>query len=277
MPLMFQAMGRSGISPWEITGHRALWSVFWAGGLVLLARQGGQVLAILRDPKLMGWLTLSALLIGLNWLLFLITVNSGHTLEASLGYYINPLMNMLAGALLFREKISRVGMVAIGLAVIGVLFQTAALGHPPFMSLALALSFCLYGVLRKQIAADAQSGLFIECLILTVPGLAYVVWLQMHGQGHLGQGLSATSLLLLLGPATVAPLAAFGWAARRIPLSTMSFLQFIGPTVQFAIGLANGEAFTPLRALSFVFIWTGVAVFAWGAWQRSRPQDQAAT
>ena len=277
MPLMFQAMGRSGISPWEITGHRALWSVFWAGGLVLLARQGGQVMTILRDPKLMGWLTLSALLIGLNWLLFLITVNSGHTLEASLGYYINPLMNMLAGALLFREKISRIGTVAIGLAVIGVLFQTAALGHPPFMSLALALSFCLYGILRKQIAADAQSGLFIECLVLTVPGLAYVVWLKMHGQGHLGQGLSATSLLLLLGPATVAPLAAFGWAARRIPLSTMSFLQFIGPTVQFAIGLANGEAFTPLRALSFVFIWTGVAVFAWGAWQRSRPQDQAAT
>ncbi|MEY4254858.1 MAG: hypothetical protein RLZZ141_85, partial [Pseudomonadota bacterium] len=187
MPLMFQAMGRIGISPWEITGHRALWSVFWAGGLVLLARQGGQVMTILRDPKLMG-----ALLIGLNWLLFLITVNSGHTLEASLGYYINPLMNMLAGALLFREKISRVGMVAIGLAVIGVLFQTAALGHPPFMSLALALSFCLYGILRKQIAADAQSGLFIECLILTAPGLAYVVWLQMHGQGHLGQGLSAT-------------------------------------------------------------------------------------
>ena len=270
MPLMFQAIGRAGISAWEITGHRALWSVFWAGGLVLLSRQGAQVLGILRNPKLLGWLTLSALLVGSNWLIFLLAVNSGHTLEASLGYYINPLMNMLAGALLFRERITGTGRIAIGLAFAGVVLQAVALGHPPIMSLALALTFCLYGVIRKRIAADAQSGLFIECLVLTLPGMAYVVWLQMHGQGHLGAGMNATSLLLLLGPATVAPLAAFGWAARRIPLSTMSFLQFIGPTVQFCIGLANGELFTPLRAVSFAFIWAGVAVFAWGAVSRAR-------
>jgi chloramphenicol-sensitive protein RarD len=273
MPLMFQAMGRAGISPAEITGHRALWSVFWAGALVLVAYQGRQVLSILRQPKTLGLLTLSALLIGSNWLIFLIAVNHGHTLEASLGYYINPIMNMLAGTLLFRERISRLGWVAVGLAVIGVLFQTLALGHPPIMSLTLALTFCLYSVIRKQVAADAQSGLFIECLILTLPGAAYVAWLQMQGQGHLTTSLSDFTLLLLLGPATVIPLAAFSWSARRIPLSTLSFIQFIGPTVQFGIGLANGEPFTQLRAISFAFIWSGVLVFAYGAWKKTRPLD----
>ena len=273
MPLMFQAMGRAGISPAEITGHRALWSVFWAGALVLVAYQGRQVLSILRQPKTLGLLTLSALLIGSNWLIFLIAVNHGHTLEASLGYYINPIMNMLAGTLLFRERISRLGWVAVGLAVIGVLFQTLALGHPPIMSLTLALTFCLYSVIRKQVAADAQSGLFVECLILTLPGAAYVAWLQMQGQGHLTTSLSDFTLLLLLGPATVIPLAAFSWSARRIPLSTLSFIQFIGPTVQFGIGLANGEPFTQLRAISFAFIWSGVLVFAYGAWKKTRPLD----
>lgn len=273
MPLMFQAMGRAGISPAEITGHRALWSVFWAGALVLIAHQGPQVLSILRQPKTLGLLTLSAVLIGSNWLIFLIAVNHGHTLEASLGYYINPLMNMLAGTLLFRERISRLGWVAVALAVVGVLFQTLALGHPPIMSLTLALTFCLYSVIRKQVAADAQSGLFIECLILTVPGAAYVAWLQMQGQGHLTTSVSDFTLLLLLGPATVIPLAAFSWSARRIPLSTLSFIQFIGPTVQFGIGLANGEPFTSLRAISFAFIWSGVLVFAYGAWKKTRPLD----
>lgn len=273
MPLMFQAMGRAGISPAEITGHRALWSVFWAGALVLIAHQGPQVLSILRQPKTLGLLTLSALLIGSNWLIFLIAVNHGHTLEASLGYYINPLMNMLAGTLLFRERISRLGWVAVGLAVVGVLFQTLALGHAPIMSLTLALTFCVYSVIRKQVAADAQSGLFIECLILTLPGAAYVAWLQMQGQGHLTTSVSDFALLLLLGPATVIPLAAFSWSARRIPLSTLSFIQFIGPTVQFCIGLANGEPFTQLRAISFAFIWSGVLVFAYGAWKKTRPLD----
>ena len=273
MPLMFQAMGRAGISPAEITGHRALWSVFWAAALVLIAHQWTQVLGILRQPKTLGLLTLSALLIGSNWLIFLIAVNHGHTLEASLGYYINPLMNMLAGTLLFRERISRLGWVAVALAVIGVLFQTLALGHPPIMSLTLALTFCLYSVIRKQVAADAQSGLFIECLILTLPGAAYVAWLQMQGQGHLTTSLSDFTLLLLLGPATVIPLAAFSWSARRIPLSALSFIQFIGPTVQFGIGLANGEPFTSLRAISFAFIWSGVLVFAYGAWKKTRPLD----
>jgi chloramphenicol-sensitive protein RarD len=229
---------------------------------------------ILRQPKTLGLLSLSALLIGSNWLIFLIAVNHGHTLEASLGYYINPLLNMLAGTLLFRERISRLGMVAIGLAVLGVIFQTLALGHPPVMSLALALTFCFYSVIRKQVAADAQSGLFIECLVLTVPGAAYVAWLEMHGQGHMTTSLSDLSLLLLLGPSTVAPLAAFAWSARRIPLSTLSFIQFIGPTVQFGIGLANGEPFTNLRAISFGSIWSGVIVFAYGAWRKTRPLDR---
>jgi len=237
---------------------------------VLLARQAGQVMAVLRQPKTLLILACSTAAIFINWSIYVFAVNAGHVIEASLGYYINPLMTMAAGALLFRERISREGAIAIGLAVIGVAIQTAALGHLPVVALGLALTFCLYGILRKRVQADAQTGLFIECAYLAVPGLIYVLHLQSTGAGHFGSGAGVTSLLLLAGPVTVVPLALFAWSARRMPLSAMGFLQFIGPTLQFGIGIALGEAFTPLRALSFLFIWAGVAVFAYGAWKRTR-------
>lgn len=271
MPLLYQLMSRMGADAGEMTAHRALWSVVWAGLLVLIARQGRQVLAVLRRPRLLAILTLTSLLIGFNWVLFVWAVSTGRTLEASLGYYINPLLNMAAGALLFRERIDRFGAAAVALAAIGVGLQTAALGHPPWISLTLALTFCLYGIVRKRIDVDAQSGLFVECLALTIPGLIWVASLEANGQGHFRDSLGMGLLLSLSGPATVAPLALFAWAARRLPLSTMGFIQYIGPTLNFAIGLAAGEAFTPLRAASFVFIWAGVAAFAYGAWRRSRP------
>ncbi len=270
MPLLYQLMARFGADAGEMTAHRALWSVLWAGLLVLLARQGAQVWRVLRQPRMLALLTLTSLLIGANWVLFVWAVSNGRTLEASLGYYINPLMNMAAGALLFRERIDRFGIAAIVFAAIGVVLQTLALGHPPWISLTLATTFCLYGIVRKRIAVDAQSGLFVECLVLTVPGIVWVWWLEASGRGHFSDGWEIALLLSLSGPATVAPLALFAWAARRLPLSTMGFIQYIGPTLNFAIGLAAGEVFTPLRAASFVFIWAGVAVFAAGAWRRTR-------
>jgi chloramphenicol-sensitive protein RarD len=218
----------------------------------------------------MAWLALSSLLIAGNWSIYIWAVNSGRVLETSLGYYVVPLLAMAAGALLFRERIDRLGVIAIGLAAVGVAVQTVAIGRLPLVSLALALSFGGYGVVRKKVAASAQAGLLIECLLLAGPGLAYVLWLQRSGVGHLGASLPATSWLLACGPVTAVPLVLFSWAARRIPLSSMGFLQFIGPTIAFGIGVLQGEPFTPLRGVSFVFIWGGAAVFASGAWRRSR-------
>jgi chloramphenicol-sensitive protein RarD len=270
LPLYFHLLHQMGVGSWEMIAHRTMWSVLWAGGLVLLSKQGGQVAAVLRQPRTLLMLLLSTLAIFSNWTIYVFAVNAGHVIEASLGYYINPLMNMAAGALLFRERMSTEGKVAIGLAAVGVAIQTIALGHLPVVSLGLALSFCAYAILRKQVKADAQTGLFIECAYLALPGLAYVWWLQASGAGHFAANTQVSLLLMLAGPATVVPLALFAWSARRLPLSAVGFLQFIAPTIQFLLGVALGEAFTPLRALSFVFIWLGVAAFAYGAWKRTR-------
>lgn len=270
VPLVFQAMGALGISSWEILANRACWAVPSALVFVLAARQGRQVLRVVRQPRVMAWLGLSALLIGVNWSVYIWAVNSGRVLETSLGYYVIPLIAMAAGALIFRERIDRVGMVAIGLAATGVAIQALALGRLPVISLVLAVSFGAYGIVRKRVAADAQTGLLIECLYLALPSLGYLWWLQHAGGGHMGATPAASAWLVACGPITATPLLLFAWAARRIPLSVMGFLQFIGPTISFAIGVSQGEAFTPLRAMSFGFIWGGAAVFALGAWLRSR-------
>jgi chloramphenicol-sensitive protein RarD len=270
LPLLFMLMARLGSSSLEILAHRTLWSVIWAGLLVLLARQGPQVRQVLTQPRTMAFLGLSTLLILVNWGGYVWATTNGATLEAALGYYLNPLFNMAAGALIFRERIGRMGKVAIALAAIGVLLQAVALGRPPWISLALATSFCAYAVIRKRVKADAQTGLFVECLYLTLPGLAYVLWLERSGGGNFTDSPGEALVLLANGPATVLPLMLFAWAARRLNLSTMGFLQFIAPTLQFAIGLWAGESFTALRALSFGFIWAGVAVFALAAWRTHR-------
>lgn len=269
-PLVYQPMGRAGADAWEIMGHRAVWSVLWAGLLVGLARQGGQVMAVLRQPRVLGWLSLSTLLIAVNWALFVWAVNSGRTLETSLGYYLNPLLNMALGAWLFRERIDRFGAMAIALAAVGVAVQALALGRLPWVSLTLAVSFAAYGVIRKRVAAEAQTGLFVETLLMTLPGVAWIVWIESQGTGHFFQDPGTALLLSLAGPVTVFPLVLFSWAARRMPLSTLGFLQFLAPTISFFIGVAQGEPFTPLRAASFAFIWAGASVFAWGAWRRAR-------
>ncbi len=276
VPLAFQAMGQLGAGAWEILSHRTLWGSITALALVLLAGQWGQTLGVFRNPRLLGGLTLSAALIAINWSLFIWAVNSGRVLESSLGYYITPLLNMAAGVLLFRERMDRIGVGAIVLAVVGVVIQTLALGHLPWISLVLAFSFGGYGVVRKLVPADAQTGLFVECLLLSVPGLVYVIWLEQQGLGHFTASPAATAWLVAAGPITAVPLALFAWAARRIPLSYMGFLQFIGPTISFGIGLAEGEAFSTLRAVSFIFIWGGAVVFTYGAWRRARMLKPAA-
>jgi chloramphenicol-sensitive protein RarD len=274
VPLVFQAVNRLGVGPWEILAHRIVWSIPTALLFVLLAKQGRQVMAVLKTPRTLAWLFLSSLLIAINWVVFIWAVTSNRMLESSLGYYINPLVSMAAGALIFRERIDRVGQVAIGLALIGVVVQAVALGHLPWVSLVLAFSFGGYGVVRKQVAADAQTGFLVETLLVGGAAAGYLLWVTGQGGSHFADPVTA-AWLIACGPITAIPLVLFSWAARRVPLSLMGFLQFIAPTISFVIGLIQGEAFTPLRALSFAFIWGGAVVFLYGAWRRSRSVIQA--
>lgn len=265
VPLIFQQMAHQGANAWEIMGHRAVWGLVWSLLLVLLARQWSQVMAVLRQPKVLGWLSLSAILIATNWTVYIVAVNNGRTLDASLGYYLNPLLNMAAGAWLFRERIDWAGKIAMALAAVGVVLQTLALGHAPWVSLVLALTFAAYGIIRKRVSVDAQTGLFLECLLLALPGLIWLIHIETTGAGHFTATPAATFWLLFAGPATVIPLALFAWAARRMPLSSMGFLQFLAPTIVFFIGMMQGEALGALRITSFAFIWLGAGVFAVGA------------
>jgi chloramphenicol-sensitive protein RarD len=270
VPLVMQAIGARGVGAAEILAHRIVWSVPTAAIFVVMAKQLPRLVQVMRRPKVLAWLAASALLIAMNWIVFIWAVNDGRVLETSLGYYINPLINMAAGALIFRERIDRIGQAAIALALIGVVIQAAALGHAPWTSLVLAVSFAGYGVVRKQVDADAQTGLLVECLLLVPISLVFLAWLHAQGQGSFDDSPATAAWLLASGPITAIPLVLFAWAARRLPLSAMGFLQFVAPTISFTLGLLQGEEFTAARAVSFAFIWGGAAVFCYGAWRKSR-------
>jgi chloramphenicol-sensitive protein RarD len=269
-PLVFQLLGRLGVAPGEMLAHRMLWALPVALGLVLHARQGPEALAVWRKPKTLAWLALSSALVAANWLIFIWAVNNGRILQTSLGYYINPLVLMALGAWLFHERLDRISYVAIGIAAAGVAVQTVALGGLPIVSLSLALSFAGYGVVRKHVEVEAQTGLFVECVIFALPALAYALWLGAHGQSHFLHGAATTAWLVFCGPMTALPLALFAWAARRMALSAMAFIQFLTPTMTFFLGVGQGEPFTPRRAAAFALIWAGAAVFLLGAWRRTR-------
>lgn len=274
-PLLFMAMARTGFTAGEILAQRGLWAVLFAAALVLVSGQGAQVRRVLSTPSTMGWLALSTVMILTNWGAYVWATTHHHTIEASLGYYINPLINMVAGLFLFRERIDRWGWIAIGSAAIGVILQALALGRAPWLSILIALTFAAYGVIRKRVNADAQTGLFVECLLMIPFGAVMLIWL-----GHAGQAVGFATPAhwawsISSGLATVLPLALFAWSARCLPLSTIGFLQFLAPTLQFAIGVASGEALTPLRIASFVFIWAGAIVFAMAALWRRRAERMA--
>jgi len=269
MPILFIVMGRAGATPWEILAHRAVWSAPWAGLLVLLAGQGPQVAKVFSSPRRIVLLATSAAMISSGWAVYVWSVNNGRNLEASLGYYITPLLNMAAGAIFFRERIDRFGAAAIALAAVGVVLQTVALGHLPIIALYLAAAFWGYGLIRRQIDVDAQTGLFVECVLMVIPGMAYVLWLHHAGGGVFARDAGHSLLMLTTGPATVAPLALFAWTARRLPFATIGFLQFISPTIGFMVGLAVGERLNPLGVVSFGFIWAGAAVYVAGALRAS--------
>jgi chloramphenicol-sensitive protein RarD len=264
LPILFIWAGRAGAGAFEIVAWRTLWSLPCAAALALGLSGRGVLRGITRPTLLL--LFLSSALILVNWSTYVWAVEAGRTLSASLGYYILPLLNMAVGAVVFRERITRWGMVAMALAAVGVVLQGLALGGFPWISIVLALSFGGYGVVRKIARVEALSGLLVECLLLFLPAAAYAGWLAASGHGRFGTGWGVSGLLALGGPATVVPLTLFTFAARRLRLSTVAFLQFLTPTLQFIVGVEAGETLTPLRLAAFAFIWAGVAVFAAAPW-----------
>jgi len=257
----------------EILGHRIIWSIPFGFLILLFRKQLVETLGIFRKPKTIALLALAAVALAANWGVYIWAIQQDQIFQGSLGYYINPLLYVLVGVVFFKESVSRLQIFAILLAFIGVMILTFQGGVFPWISLFLAASFTTYGVLRKQIAVGAMPGLFVETLTLLLPALmlfAYLINTDTLAWGDFGWEMNA--LLVFAGPLTVLPLLAFAFAARRISLSALGVLQYVGPTLQFACGIYFGEAFTTAHAWCFGFIWLGVGVFAFDAIRRSRQQ-----
>ena len=262
-PLYFHAL--SDVPPMQILVHRVLWSLLFLAIILTVRRQWKWLGELRSQPKVMGSFVISSLLLSGNWLLYIWAVNSGHVIEASLGYFINPLVNVMLGYLVLKERL-RVGQwVAIAIATLGVLWLTFQAGQIPWIALILAASFGGYGLMRKTAALGALEGLSFETLILFPFALGYLGWLSLHGQNSFATVASDSTrwLLVAAGPITAIPLLLFASGARKIPLSVLGLLQYIGPTIQMSLGIFMfHEAFTAARLVGFVLIWSALALYA---------------
>lgn len=259
------------VPTFEILSHRIVWSIPFGFLILLFRKQIGETVKALANPRTVGLLTIAALALALNWGVYIWAIQIDQIFQGSLGYYINPLIYVLVGVLFFKEKLSKLQAVAIAFAVIGVLILTIHGGQFPGIALILAISFAIYGVMRKQINIGAMPGLFIEVLVLFLP--AAIVLFIFHQNGTLAwnaNGRETDMLLILAGPLTVLPLLAFAFSARRIALSTLGILQYIGPTMQFGCAIYFGEVFTTAHAWCFGLIWVGVGIFTFEAIRKSR-------
>ena len=270
LPLYFRAL--HGVPPLEILSHRITWSVLLLAGLVTWLRRWPEVARPLSTWR--GRLTLLATtsLISVNWGVYIWAVHAGRVLEASLGYFINPLVNVLLGVLFLGEALTRRQRVAVGLAGAGVAVLVASSAGPfPWVALVLACSFGLYGLLRKRERIDAVGGLFSETALLAPLAVAFLVWVQLDGTGHLGTVPRTTALLVLAGLVTALPLIWFAIGVQRLRLSTVGLLQYIAPTMQFSIAVfVFGEPFTASHGVAFACIWSSLALYTWDALARLR-------
>ena len=262
----------------QIIAHRIIWcAVFVVGWLVL--REGSRWLReALGRPRVGGLLLLSALLISFNWGVYIWAVTNGRVVEASLGYFINPLVNVLIGVMVLGERLNRAQWTAVAFAAAGVLWLAFLHGDPPWIALALALSFACYGLIRKTAHVDAIPGLAIESLFLLLPALAWLAWEHHRGVAAFLDGNVGSDVLLVVGGAlTALPLIGFAYGARRIPYSLVGILQYISPTLQLLTGvLLLGEAFSGNQAVGFALIWIALAIYATDGWRRARRQPQRA-
>ncbi len=270
MPLFFKQL--TGVPPVEIIAHRVIWAVPLLLLIVTFRHQLRETWAAISSWATLRWMMVSAVLISVNWLIYVYAVNGGHILAASLGYYFNPLLNIVMGTLFLGERLNRTQWSAVGIAVIAVGVLAFGAIDTLWMSLSVAASFCLYGLVRKLAPVGAVPGLTIETLLLWPAAMLAAYYFGLH-PGNLGWGSdNATTMLLVAGGAiTAIPLLLFATAARRMPYSTLGFIQYIGPTIQFLLGVfLYREPLSGPRILAFVLIWSALAVFSWDVIKRMR-------
>jgi chloramphenicol-sensitive protein RarD len=269
LPVYFVAV--KDVDTLEVLVHRIIWAVPFGAAIIHLRGQWDEVRRALTHPKMLAYLTITALLIAGNWLVYILAVQRDQIFQASLGYYINPLLFAVAGVLLMGEKLRRSQALAVSLATIGVLVLTISGGRFPAIALFLGASFTIYGIIRKKVVIGGMPGLFVETLVLLLPALVFLLIMLRRGGAAFGADDPALSALLVVaGPITVIPLLAFALAARRLKLSTVGMMQFLGPTLQFLIGVYYGEQLTVAHLVCFSCIWVAVALFSWDAWRFSR-------
>lgn len=261
LPIYWKTLGM--VPPIEVLCHRMAWSLLFTGAVVLLVGRGSIVWQELRDFKTIKIFTLSSILLAGNWLLYIWAVNTGYIVEASLGYFINPLINVFFGYLFFGERLRKTQCGALLFAVCGVLFLTLYYGQFPWIALTLGVSFAVYGVIHKKTAVAALDGLCIETMVLFVPAALYLLYQEYDGVGSfLSEGGMITFLLIGTGFVTSLPLLLFGLAAQRLPLSTIGLFQYIAPSINLCIGIyLYHEAFPFERFVGFLLIWLGLFLY----------------
>ncbi len=270
-PLFFRQLAH--VAPMDVLSNRAVWACVFVSLLLTLRQGWGKVLAVFRTPRQLAMLALAALLVGSNWLVFLWAVAHQQVVASSLGYFLTPLVNVLLGLLVLKERLNRLEWISVGLAVAALLNEVVSLGSLPWVSLFLAASFGSYGLVRKQVPVDAVSGLWLETLaMLPVCGL-YALW-QWHSVGHAvfaaPDALTAW-LLVAAGVLTALPLMAFAAATQRLDLASVGMLMYINPSMQFLTAVwLFGEPLQNARLVSFGLIWLGLFVFSWSMWRKYR-------
>ena len=275
-PLFFALF--DGVPAYEILVHRIVWSCVFLTLLITLMRRWAPVVNALAHPRRLGRVAGCAVLIALNWGVYIYSVETHHVLQASLGYFLTPLINVALGMLILRERMARLQGVAVALAVVGILVQLVLLGTIPWIAVILALSFGTYGLLRKQVLLDGLSGLFVETLLLLPLALLALAAMAQLELSHFTQDARTLMLLLASGVFTAVPLLAFAGAARRLRLATLGFLMYINPSMQFLIAVfVFKEAISSVQLASFALIWLALLLYSWSAWrgmQSARKQQR---
>jgi len=267
-----------GVPALQVIAHRITWSCLFLVAWLLLRGELGDLRVTLARPALLARLALTATLISINWLVYVWAVTHSHVVDTSLGYYINPLVNVLLGVIVLRERLNRAQWTAIGLAALAVLYLALLAGRPPWIAGTLAVSFSLYGFVRKVISVEALPGLTTETLLLMPLAAGYLAWCQWAGSGALTtQGAGVAALLIGSGLITAIPLFLFAYGARLLPYSTVGVLQYIAPSLQLLCGVVlYRESFGPARAAGFALIWAALLIYAVDGLWRARSAARAA-
>ncbi len=250
-------------NPLEIVSHRAVWTLVFCIIVLAITHALKSTLATFKRPKVAIKLFLASVLISINWLVYIWATNNGHVVEASLGYYINPLIIIAFGVILLKEKMRKLQWAAVAIATVGVIILTVDYGRLPWVALGLALSWGTYGLVKKQLGLGALEGLAIETMIAFIPYCGYLIFIGSKGEGQFGHGFGLTTLLISAGAVTAIPLLLFNGSTTRLPYSTIGLLQYITPTIQFSIGVwVNHEAMPTARWVGFIFIWLALMTLA---------------